>query len=173
MDAVEHFLTQWRTEAPSIDVTPMATIGRLNRLSGLVQTRIDAVFDELGLQSWEFDVLATLTRQGAPYAMTAGDLERQMMITSGTTTHRIGRLEQRGFVERRKDDDDRRVVWVTLTDAGRQACLEAYPVHLENERRILASMDAEDVAALTRGLVALAAALRDAPALPRTPALRR
>ncbi|WP_084073078.1 MarR family winged helix-turn-helix transcriptional regulator [Demequina sp. NBRC 110052] len=169
MDAVGSFVEQWRAEAPDIDVTPMATIGRLNRLSALVQARIDATFAELGLQSWEFDVLASLTRQGAPYALTAGDLERQMMITSGTTTHRIGRLEQRGYVARTKDPEDARVVWVTLTDAGRAACLEAYPVHLDNERRILASMSDDDIQALTRGLTALAEALRDEAPVPRRP----
>lgn len=173
MDAVEHFVEQWRAEAPEIDVTPMATIGRLSRLAQLVQARIDSVFEELGLQSWEFDVLASLTRQGAPYALTAGDLERQMMISSGTTTHRIGRLEQRGYVTRTRDEDDGRVVWVTLTDAGRAACLEAYPVHLENERRILELLSDEDREMLTTGLRALGVALRDEPPTPRTPAQRR
>ncbi len=173
MDAVEHFVNQWRTEAPEIDVTPMATIGRLNRLSQLVQARIDRVFEDLGMQSWEFDVLATLTRQGSPYALTAGDLERQMMITSGTTTHRIGKLEQRGYVTRTRDDDDGRVVWVTLTEAGRAACLEAYPVHLENERRILELLSEDDRATLTNGLKALGAALRDEPPVPRTDVSRR
>ncbi|MFN3866213.1 MAG: MarR family winged helix-turn-helix transcriptional regulator [Demequina sp.] len=163
MDAVEYFMRQWAGERPELDVTPMATVGRLSRMAVLVQARLDAVFAEHDLQSWEFDVLASLRRSGEPYSLTAGELDRTMMITSGTTTHRITRLEARGFVERVRDQDDRRVVHVRLTEQGRRACDAVHGAHLENERAVLALMGDQDRAKLTEGLVALAKALGDAP----------
>lgn len=166
MDAVEYFMSQWAEERPELDVTPMATIGRLSRMAALIQERIDGVFAQHDLQSWEFDVLASLRRSGEPYSLTAGELDRTMMITSGTTTHRITRLEARGFVERVRDENDRRVVHVRLTDDGRRACDAVHGVHLDNERAILALMSDDDRVRLTDGLIALAEALGDAPPAP-------
>ena len=166
MDAVEYFIQQWGEERPEFDVAPMATIGRLSRMAALVQDRLDAVFAQHDLQSWEFDVLASLRRSGEPYSLTAGELDRTMMITSGTTTHRITRLEARGFVERVRDEDDRRVVHVILTDAGRVVCDAVHQAHIANERAILDLMGAEDRARLTDGLTALAEALGDVPPAP-------
>ncbi len=166
MDAVGHFLAQWERERPEIDVSPMATIGRLSRMASVVQTKLDAVFAEHDLQSWEFDVLASLRRSGEPYSLTAGELDRAMMITSGTTTHRITRLEARGFVERARDEEDRRVVHVRLTPRGRRVCDAAQDAHMANEKAILELMAPEDVERLRSGLEALAEALGDAPPAP-------
>lgn len=166
MDAVEYFMGQWAGERPDLDVTPMATIGRLSRMAALVQDRLDAVFAEYDLQSWEFDVLASLRRSGEPYSLTAGELDRTMMITSGTTTHRITRLEARGFVARERDEDDRRVVHVRLTESGRHACDRVHDAHMDNERKILALMSDSDRGKLSAGLAALADALGDVPPAP-------
>ena len=60
-----------------------------------------------------------------------------MMVASGTMTNRIDRLAARGFVERRRDPDDGRVVVVALTRAGRSLVDRALPAHAENESRLL------------------------------------
>lgn len=168
-DAVDQYIAQWAHERPGLDVSPMAIVGRVSRLAAHLQTRLDRVFAEFGLQSWEFDVMATLVRSGAPYELTPGDLDRTMMITSGTTTHRIVKLEHRGFVTRRRDDDDRRVVRVRLTDSGRQIFDAAHVAHLDNERRLLEPLADEDRVQLLRGLRALSVALGDVPSDVRTP----
>lgn len=158
-DAVDLYISQWAQQRPGMDVSPMAIIGRVSRLAVILQGRIDAVFAEFGLQSWEFDVMATLVRSGPPYEMTPGTLDRSMMITSGTTTHRISKLEQRGYVTRTRDEDDKRVVRVRLTDAGRKVFDLAHVAHMENEREILAPLESQDQDALVRGLKALSLAL--------------
>ncbi|WP_061965833.1 MarR family winged helix-turn-helix transcriptional regulator [Demequina aurantiaca] len=160
-DAVDGYLAQWALERPDLDVSPMAIIGRVSRLAALLQVRLDAVFAEYDLQSWEFDVMATLVRSGAPYELTPGALDRSMMITSGTTTHRITKLEQRGFVTRRRDEDDKRVVHVKLTDAGRQVFDAAHVAHIENERTMLEPLSEQDRTMLLSGLRALSGALGD------------
>ncbi|WP_062293237.1 MarR family winged helix-turn-helix transcriptional regulator [Demequina phytophila] len=161
MDTLDRILGEWERERPDLDVSALAVIGRLSRYADLVQARLDAVFAEHGLQSWEFDVLSALRRAGSPYELTPGELDRALLITSGTTTHRVQRLESRGFVTRRRDEDDRRVVRVRLTDAGRAAHEVAHEAHAENETRILSGLSEGEREELLSGLTALGRVLGD------------
>jgi len=161
MDAVARIIEQWERVRPELDVTALEVIGRISRLAALVQVRLDDVFAEFGLQEWEFDVLATLRRQGPPYELTPGDLDRALIRSSGTTTHRLKKLEARGFVSRRQDSDDGRVQWVCLTEAGRSVQEAAHAAHAANELDILAGLAPADREALRRGLIAFATTLGD------------
>ena len=66
----------------------------------------------------EFDVLAALRRSGAPYALTPTDLYEAAMISAGSMTNRIDRLERAGFVQRGPNPADRRGTLVALTGTG-------------------------------------------------------
>ena len=68
------------------------------------------------------------------------------MVTSGTMTNRIDRLEARTFVQRQPDPTDRRGVRVELTDAGRLAVDGAFTDLLSHEQLLLEPLsDAERV----------------------------
>ncbi|MCU1387906.1 MAG: transcriptional regulator, MarR family, partial [Ilumatobacteraceae bacterium] len=114
-DHVDHVVEQWAVERPDVDASPIRIIGRISRLSRSIDQQLKSVFDEHGLEAWEYDLLAALRRSGPPYELNAGDLLAALMITSGAVTNRIDRLEQRGFVRRSRGVDDRRVVRVRLT----------------------------------------------------------
>lgn len=158
-DPVDRILEQWARERPDLDVWGMGVIGRISRLERTVRPQLNTCFAEHGLESWEFDVLATLRRSGAPHRLRVGDLVDSMMITSGSMTHRVDRLEERGLVRRVPDPDDGRVVLVELTPAGRDLIDEAVAAHVANESRILADLtpDERELAAevLSRLLLAV------------------
>src|SRR4029079_10543255 len=103
---------------------------------------------DVGLQPDEYDVLATLRRSGEPYELCPRDLLATMMVSSGTMTHRLDKLEQRGLVRRRPDPDDRRSVLVALSPAGRELVDRAADAHVANERSLLADLSPEDRTAL-------------------------
>ena len=68
----------------------MALFGRLNEASERVRKeRMRPLFIEHGLQGGEFDVLATLRRSGAPYALNPTTLYEATMVTSGAMTARL------------------------------------------------------------------------------------
>lgn len=161
-DAVDKILAQWNVERPELDVAPMGTIGRLKRCAALVQRRLDAVFEAHGMSSWEFDVLATLRRSGAPYRLAPTHLFSALMITSGTMTHRLKGLETRGLVRRLANPGDARSVLVQLTEDGKALIDRAVAAHVENERAILAPHAAAELAALDAALVRLLAVLEPA-----------
>src|SRR2546430_3807713 len=62
-------------------------------------------------------VLATVERGGP---ITLGELAAVERVQPPTITAAVGRLEQRGLVQRRTDADDRRVAWVEITPEGRR-----------------------------------------------------
>lgn len=162
-DHVDEILRQWREERPDVDVSAMAIIGRISRLERLISARLDAVFGQHGLEAWEFDVLATLRRSGSPFELSAGQLLNAMMITSGTMTNRIDRLEHRGFVRRRKDSADGRVVLVALTPDGRRRVDRALEAHAANELDIIGSLSSRDRNELIRVLRRLHRSLDPSP----------
>jgi DNA-binding MarR family transcriptional regulator len=135
-DAVDRIAGQWHDVRPDVDVSPMAVIGRVSRLSRLIDRRLGENFARFGIEAWMYDVLATLRRQGEPYELTAGDLVRQSMVTTGAITNRIDRLEERGLVERARTDDRRKVI-VRLTPEGRALVDRIVGDHMATERDIL------------------------------------
>ena len=106
-DAVDKILAQWHQKRPDLDVSPMGLIGRTTRLASYLRKAIGKTFAEYGLQPGEFDVMATLRRSGAPYQLSPTELFKTMMVSSGTMTNRIDRLEDAGLVESIPDERDR------------------------------------------------------------------
>lgn len=154
-DAVDAIIDQWAAERPDVDVSAIAVIGRISRLEKSLAAELARVFAQHGLEHWEYDVLATLRRSGAPFELTVGEMLESMMLASGTISHRIDRLEGRGLVERRADPNDGRVVRVRLTRAGKALLERALVDHAANETRLLSgltSREREQLGALLRRL---------------------
>ncbi|MBB5075957.1 MarR family winged helix-turn-helix transcriptional regulator [Nonomuraea endophytica] len=155
-DAVDMLLAQWRKERPDIDPSPMGIIGRVSRLSLLLGGELKTFFQEHGLERWEFDVLATLRRSGAPYELSAGELLKAAMVTSGAITNRIDRMEAKDLVERVRASGDRRSVRIRLTPQGLELVDGLVGKHVDNEERLLAALgpaEREQLAGLLRTLL--------------------
>ena len=160
-DAVDLIVEQWARALPDLDASPMEVLGRLSRLTRIVERELKKVFGEFGLERGEFDVLATLRRAGSPDGMTAGALARSSMVTSGAVTNRLDRLVAKGYVTRDVDPDNRRTVVVALTPTGRDLVDRAVVAHVDNEQRILAALDPHQRAGLAATLRTLLLSLGD------------
>lgn len=147
-DTVDGIVEQWATVRPDLDASPIGIVGRVSRLSRLIDKRLAENFARYDLQDWMYDVMATLRRGGEPYELTAGQLLERSMVTTGAITNRIDRLEARGLVERAATTDRRKVI-VRLTEAGRQLVDEVAATHLATERELLAGLSARQRDELT------------------------
>lgn len=148
MDHVDRILAQWNRERPDLDVEPMGLLGRISRLSTHLAREVEKTLAGHGLNSASFDVLATLRRSGPPYRLSPGDLVATTMVSSGTMTNRLDQLEKAGLIERSHNPDDRRGVIIALTAKGFTLVDEAVSAHVENEHRLIQSLDAQERAAL-------------------------
>jgi DNA-binding MarR family transcriptional regulator len=140
-DEVDEIVARWRTERPDLDVAPLEVLSRVSRLARHLDRARRAAFAAHGLETWEFDVLSALRRQGAPYQLSPGALLRSTLVTSGTMTNRIDRLEQAGLVLRHPDPMDKRGVLVELTDRGRSTVDAAMSALLSRERELLTGLE--------------------------------
>lgn len=142
-DEVAQIVAAWKLERPDLDSSPMLVLSRVSRLARHLDLERRRAFASHGLEPWEFDVLSSLRRSGTPYALTPGTLMGELLVSSGTMTNRIDRLELKGLVSRSPSPEDRRVVLVSLSDEGRARVDNALAALLECERTILGPLDAE------------------------------
>ncbi len=160
MDEVDDIVAAWRRERPDAEVSPMEIFSRLTRLAKQLERLRKQAFANQGLELWEWDVLSALRRAGPPYELSPGQLGTATMVTSGTMTNRVDRLQERGFVIRRPAPSDRRGVLVRLTDQGRGRVDGALDALLEVERRSLGDLPAPERDQVAKTLRALAAHVR-------------
>ena len=147
-DSVNAIVEGWRAVRDDLDVSPLEVIARLTRLRAIVEQRVEAVLTERGLTSAGFSALAAISRLAGADGVTQARLMQELRLTSGTISVRIDRLVADGLAERHPDPDDRRGTRITLTAAGREAFESAAPVHLANERLLLAALSPEEQRAL-------------------------
>lgn len=141
MDRAQKARQQWETELGGPDYLPMEIFGRLSEASLLFRRDwLEPLLAEHGVQSGEFDVLATLRRAGAPYALTPTELFEAAMISSGGMTSRLDRLERNGWIKRAPNPNDRRGTIVSLTETGKELVENILPAHLANEAQALSLM---------------------------------
>ncbi len=140
-DPVDAILAQWQRERPDLDVSPMGIIGRMGRLAKHLERSIQGTVSDFGLNGGEFDVLATLRRSGGPYQLSPTELFNTLMVSSGTMTHRIDRLEQAGLVQRMDDPNDRRGTLIQLTSKGFNTIEKAVEAHVANGHRLVSVLD--------------------------------
>ena len=86
-----------------------------------------------GLNISDFGILEALMHKGALPVNTIG---KKVLLTSGSMTVAANRLIEKGLIERRQDQSDKRVFNLDLTVAGRGLIEKAYEKHACNLDRI-------------------------------------
>lgn len=107
------------------------------RATRAVEARAMESIAHTGLGASDFAILEALLHKG-PLPVNA--LGRKLLLTSGSTTTAVDRLEARGLVRRTGDEADRRVRLVELTAAGRKLIVPAFARHEEDLERVAGAL---------------------------------
>ncbi|MDN6859877.1 MarR family transcriptional regulator [Pseudomonas sp. CAN2814] len=160
MDRAAFAVEQWRQQLPELDTDGMLLLGRLGEAAQLIaRDHLNPLFAEYGLQPGEFDVLATLRRSGAPFRLTPTVLYEAAMISSGSMTNRLDRLEKQGLIQRMPNPEDGRGSLVGLSEAGLALIDQAVGAHADNQRQVLSGLSAAEQKKLCALLEKLLASL--------------
>lgn len=128
---------------PRLDVFGI-TLEALTRLTQVLDRSLKA---GVGMGLGWLEALLRLERSGG--RMTMGCLAGEIALTSGGVTRLVDRLAAAGLAERRACAEDRRVLYVAITQIGRERLGEALAVHLEDlDREFNHRMSEEEAQAL-------------------------
>ncbi len=155
-DSVDTILEQWHSERPDLEASPIGITGRISKLEQHFGQAMQLVFLPFALQRGDFDVLATLRRNGAPYQLTPTMLYQSMMLSSGAMTNRLDRLEHLGLIRRLANPDDRRGLLIALTNQGKTLIDQVMTAHASNVQRmvaVLSSKEQQQLSGLLRKLL--------------------
>ena len=105
-----------------------------------------------GLTHAQFDILATL---GNTPGMSCKELGEKTLITKGTLTGVLDRLEQKALIRRMRSDADRRQLFIQLTPSGVALFNEVFPQVVERGQQRFMAYSEVDFTALERELLML------------------
>src|SRR5437762_8181240 len=116
------------------------------KAASAVQAYAENSVSELEMCGSDFAVLEALLHKGP---LPVNEIGKKILLTSGSITVAVDRLEQRGLVERRAHGTDRRARIVHLTKEGRKLITRAYAQHAADlEQLMSASLTTTERAAL-------------------------
>ncbi|BDB97923.1 MarR family winged helix-turn-helix transcriptional regulator [Saccharolobus caldissimus] len=116
-------------------------------LTRKVNKEADKALEQIGLSYFEFKVMCALDEEGkVPMSRVA---EKYMLTKAGLTSI-IDRLEEKNLVKRVRSEEDRRVIYVELTDKGREKLAESRKVFQEVLANFMRKISEDEIKELER-----------------------
>lgn len=120
----------------------LAMVRELVRAYQAFYTYDEAHIRSLGLTLPQFDVIATL---GNTPGMMMSQLAEKTLVTKGTLTGIVDRLEQKGLVRREVPPENRRCFIIVLTQEGHQLFEKVFPEHIAYLKERLGVLSSEEI----------------------------
>jgi len=95
----------------------------------------------LGLESQQYQALLAIRGRNGHQRMTIGELAEEMQIRPNSAVGMARRLEERGLIERRRGESDRRQVFLALTESGKDVLEKLAGAHKAELKRAAPAFD--------------------------------
>lgn len=94
-----------------------------------------------GLSPSEFTIMELLYHKGRQSIQQIGD---KILVTSGSMTYNIDKLENKGYIRRVPCPQDRRVTYAEMTDEGTQLLDRIFPLHADVLNSLMSGLTTEE-----------------------------
>lgn len=158
MDAnelIDETVASWGEQRPDLDFEAMRVALGINVVTARYSEIYGDLIKSLGITLGEFDVLATLRRNGKRGVLTPKEIARVAMISPSGLTNRLTRLENMGHIDRQMDPTDRRSSLVRLTVKGAKTADIAIERLSGEMNAVFHGLNKRDLEAFTRVIEAL------------------
>ena len=145
---ISETLETWVKERPDLNFEAMGVGLKLDVIATTTMGQASDKIADLGINLGEFDVLATLRRNGKNGVLTPTEIASAAMVSPSGLTHRLTQLEKMGHIIRQNDPNDRRSSLVRLTPQGRKIADQAIERISQHATQSLSSFSEDEVEAL-------------------------
>lgn len=119
----------------------MRTWIEIARTFTVVRSKENTYIESKGLTIQQFGVLEALYHMGG---LTVGELTKLVLSTPGNMTVVIKNLNQKGLIDTKQSDTDKRVTLAEITDAGKEMIADIFPQHAKNMEGYFESLTDEE-----------------------------
>ncbi len=147
----------WKLNRPDLDTSAMEVVGALKRASGLLARALEPLYASSPVSEPEHTVLVVLRHRKGP--VIARDVAEELGVSQAWISRMLRRLEERGYVHREINPNDRRAATISMTDSGCAVVDEYFPERLRIESEALSGLGDEQ-ALVVAGLERLIASLK-------------
>lgn len=113
----------------------------LMKSSKAVQEQIKKDISSYGMRTSDFTVLEALYHKGR---QTIREISSAVLINTGSITYVIDKLETKGLLERSDCKEDRRVVYIQITEQGKEMMDEIFPKHQQVIEAIFSDITSDE-----------------------------
>ncbi|PIJ62577.1 MarR family winged helix-turn-helix transcriptional regulator [Mesotoga sp. H07.pep.5.3] len=121
----------------------------VKRIMSVVKQNFESDFKKMGLTQSQILVMRVLNLRGD---MKVSDISKELDLSNSTVSGIIDRLVEKKIVQRKRSDEDRRIVMISLADEYRQPVKKGLNAFAQKMRKALSTMTEEDVDSIIRGL---------------------
>lgn len=131
------------------DEASLRALTILLRASSSVTNMLKRDMQSYGLNPTEFTVMEVLYNKGAQPIQVIGN---KVLLASSSITYVIDQLEKKTYVERKVNENDRRITLVSLTPSGQKFMEEIFPQHSKIIQDLFGELPQEDIENLSESL---------------------
>ncbi|MDO4198408.1 MAG: MarR family transcriptional regulator [Erysipelotrichaceae bacterium] len=77
--------------------------------------------------------------------ITQKELAKMLDIRPQSLTEVLGKLEEKGYIERKRSQEDRRVITLYITEAGKEKSAQLHDLRYKSAQRLFSSLDEKEI----------------------------
>ena len=115
------------------------------RASNLLVDDLKKTLKKYPINATEFSVMEFLYSKGEKSIQ---EIRDRILLASGSATYVVDNLERKEYVSRIVNQNDRRVTYIKITEAGKDLINDIFPTHKKNTKKIFNDLTNEELITL-------------------------
>ena len=149
-DSVDFCISDIATKYAAIDPEVEGVVDRVAAINKQIARAFEDTLAGHGINHGEYKLLLRLATRTDDNRMSAGELSRSLMLSSGAMTNRLDQLEKAELIRRLPDPRDRRGVHVELTAKGKTIIDDAVTEQAAKEIDVLSALSPRELTNLNQ-----------------------
>ena len=144
-DSVDFCINDIASKYDAIDPEVEGVVDRVTAINKHLGRGFEQTLADHGLNYGEYKLMLRLVTRTEDNRMSAGELSKSLMLSSGAMTNRLDQLEKSELIRRVRDPKDRRGVQVELTEKGRTTIDAAVTEQAAKEIDVLSALSPREL----------------------------